>query len=152
MCFNCDEKFCLGHHCKRLFYLERCWPEEDEEEHTNNDGAVEPHVEMGEETSETPLHAISGARAPQTMRVRGNIGKQAITFLVDSGSTHNFLSNDIAKKIGLVPSNEAHLEVAVANGEKLASPRQCKVVYMSLQGVPITMDLYLLPWKGVMLS
>eukprot|EP00268_Persea_americana_P067414 TRINITY_DN9277_c1_g2_i1.p2 TRINITY_DN9277_c1_g2~~TRINITY_DN9277_c1_g2_i1.p2 ORF type:complete len:157 (-),score=33.25 TRINITY_DN9277_c1_g2_i1:1150-1620(-) len=133
---------------KRLFYLEGYWPGEDEEDNTNDDGTAAVHLEVGEETPEISLHAIYGAHVPKMMRVRGNMGKQGITVLVGSGSTHNFLSNNIAKKIGVVPSSEGHLEVAVANGDKLASPGRCKGVNMSLQGGPIILDLYLLPLEG----
>lgn len=113
---------------KRLIYLEGYWPQEDEEDNTNDDGATAVHLEVGEETPEISLHAIYGAHVPQKMHVRGNMGKQGITVLVYSGSTHNFLSDNIGKKIGVVPSSEGHLEVAVANGNKLASPGWCKGV------------------------
>ncbi|KAJ0095725.1 hypothetical protein Patl1_15674 [Pistacia atlantica] len=61
------------------------------------------------------------------------MGRQAVAFLIDSGSTHNFFSNKIAQKLG---------------GEKLASSGLCRGVCMMLQGIPITLDLYLLPLKG----
>lgn len=67
---------------------------------------------------------------------------------MDSGSTHNFLSNNIAKKVGLVPSSQGCLEVGVANGDKLTSLGRCKGAYMSQQGVPITVDLYPRPLEG----
>lgn len=76
------------------------------------------------------------------------MGRLVVIVLVDSGNTHNFLSQDIAKKLGLLPSKEAHFEVAVANGEKLASSERCKELCMTLQGVPIVIDLYLLPLEG----
>ena len=79
------------------------------------------------------------------MRVKGIMGRLVITVLVESGSTHNFLSNDIAKKLGLKSRSEGYFEVANANGEKLISSGRCKEVCMTLQGVPIVVDLYLLP-------
>lgn len=82
------------------------------------------------------------------MRVKGIMGRLVITVLVESGSTHNFLSNDIAKKLGLKSRSEGYFEVANANGEKLISSGRCKEVCMTLQGVPIVVDLYLLPLEG----
>jgi hypothetical protein len=34
LCFNCDEKYVRGHHCKRLFYIESA-DEDDEDEGDN---------------------------------------------------------------------------------------------------------------------
>eukprot|EP00268_Persea_americana_P019978 TRINITY_DN202_c0_g1_i10.p1 TRINITY_DN202_c0_g1~~TRINITY_DN202_c0_g1_i10.p1 ORF type:complete len:156 (-),score=34.13 TRINITY_DN202_c0_g1_i10:242-709(-) len=126
LCFNCNEKFQPGYRCKKLFYLEGCWPEEGEEGYDHDDEAGEFHEEMDGETPEISIHAISRDHVPQTMCVRGNMGRQTFTVSVDSSSTHNFLSSSLAKRVGLVPSSEGHLEVAVANGDKMASPGRWK--------------------------
>ncbi|KAK3035596.1 hypothetical protein RJ639_033188 [Escallonia herrerae] len=89
-----------------------------------------------------------GSRNPQTMRIQGKIDNKQVSFLIDSGSTHNFLSTRIAKKMGLVPSCEGDFEVIVANGEKLASSGRCKEVQMVSQGVPLVVDFFLLPLEG----
>ncbi|KAI5316982.1 hypothetical protein L3X38_036689 [Prunus dulcis] len=145
LCFNCDEKFSPGHRCKKLFLIEGCWPDvEDEAE-----GEYNAEVDLaGEELPEVSIHAIYGARTPQTMRVHGNVGKHQMTFLVDSGSTHNFLSSKISRKAGINPTGFGKFEVSVANGEKLASDGLCKGVCILVQGVPITVDMYLLPLEG----
>lgn len=61
LCFNCDEKFGLGHRCKHLFYLEGVSEEEEVEE---------PTVDEEEEINsplEVSLHAVSGMGAECTM-------------------------------------------------------------------------------------
>lgn len=105
-------------------------------------------MEEEEATPKISLHASSGTHVPQTMRVKGIMGQLVVTVLEVPGSTHNFLSQDVAKQLGLLPSNECHFEVAVANGEKLTSSGRCKDVCITLQGVPIAIDLYLLPLEG----
>lgn len=102
----------------------------------------------GEELPEVSIHAIYGAQTPQTMRVHGNVGKHQMTFLVDSGNTHNFFSCKIARKAGINPTGFGKFEVSVANGEKLASDGLCKGVCKLVQGVPITVDMYLFPLEG----
>ncbi|CAB4303865.1 unnamed protein product [Prunus armeniaca] len=145
LCFNCDEKFSLGHRCKKLFLVEGCSPDvEDEAE-----GECSAKVDLvGEELPEVSIDAIYGARTPQTIRVHGNVGKYQMTFLVGSGSTHNFLSSKIARKAGINPTSFGKLEVSVANGEKLASDGLCKGVCILVQGVPIIVGMYLLPLEG----
>ncbi|KAK3025591.1 hypothetical protein RJ639_042630 [Escallonia herrerae] len=102
------------------------WSDEEDKETINGDSDAEN--EQKGETPEISIHAISGLRNPQTMRIQGKIDNKHVSFLIDSGSTHNFLSTRIAKKMGLVPSCEGDLEVIVANGEKLASSGRCKGV------------------------
>lgn len=144
LCYNCNDKFSPGHRCKRLFVIEGVWPNgEDEPEEPQDHQDVQD-----EEIPEISLHAIAGTQAPQTMRVHGWIVRQPIQILVDSGSTHNFLNSQVARKAGVTPSEGGCFEVAVANGEKLRSSGRCRGVGMKLQGVPILVDLYLIPLVG----
>ncbi|XP_020532245.1 uncharacterized protein LOC110008557 [Amborella trichopoda] len=50
--------------------------------------------------------------------------------------------------MGLTSNSEGNFEVVVANGEKLSSFGRCKAVCMMLQGIPLVVDLYLLPLEG----
>lgn len=141
LCFNCDEKFSPGYRCKKLFFIEGHWLDEE------NDVAVD---ESGEVTvigalPEVSLHAIYGSRAPQTMKVKGKVGDHECIFLVDSGSTHNFLSNKVADRMGIDSNEEEQFEVVIANGERISSAGLCKSVRMIIQGIPILVDLYMLP-------
>ena len=90
LCYNCDEKYTMGHKCKKLFFIEL---EEENEE------AIEEEYE--EETPTISLHAVVGVQSPQTMRIHSQIGKTPLTILIDSGSTHNFLHHKFAKIIRL---------------------------------------------------
>lgn len=130
---------------KKLFLIEGCWSNEE-----NDAKDADTHeVELGEEVFlEISLRAIYGGRTLQKMRVHGKVGKHQMTFLVDSGSTYNFLSNKVVKKAGVNPTGYGKFEVSVANGETLTSVGLCKGVCMLIQGVPIIVDLYLLPLKG----
>ena len=69
LCYNCDERFGLGHRCKKqqLFFLELM--EETEE----NSEAVEldPESEPPQVVPEISLHALSSVSTPRTMRVIG---------------------------------------------------------------------------------
>ncbi|KAL4183063.1 hypothetical protein AMTRI_Chr11g96300 [Amborella trichopoda] len=98
LCFNCNEKFGLGHRCNKLFLIEGSWPDEEEK--------TEAETNMANEVPEISLNAIYGAKAPQTMRVQGSLCQQRVTFLIYSGSAHNFLNNVIAQKMGLNPNSK----------------------------------------------
>ncbi|CAB4265105.1 unnamed protein product [Prunus armeniaca] len=99
LCYNCDEKFSPGHHCKKLFLIEGCWSNEE-----NDAKDVDTHeVELGEEVfPEISLRAIYGGRTPQKC-----------------GCTEKW-------KAGVNPTGYEKFEVSVANGETLTSAGLCK--------------------------
>ena len=102
--------------------------EESEEEAKGGADEEESHqVSSGSEEAELSLHAMSGAKAPSTMRLMAWIGKHEVTLLVDSGSSHNFINANITKKSGLQGVAVKPFEVKVANGEKLKWRRWCKM-------------------------
>lgn len=88
-------------------------------------------MEVDETTSEISLHAIFGAHVPQTTHVKGIMGWQVVMVLVDSGSTHNSLYNNITKKVRLLPSNERHFEVVgvVQRGLHVVTRSPCHFRY-----------------------
>ena len=94
------------------------------------------------------LHALTEVQSPQTMQIHSRIGKTPLTILIDSGSTHNFLHHKIAKIIGLKSERSCLFSMVVSNGERLSSPRRCNEVKLSLQGIPIKVDFFLLPLEG----
>lgn len=51
------------------------------------------------------LYAICRVKAQKTMRIVSRLGRMVVTILVDSKSTHNFMSSTVAKKLDLIPTN-----------------------------------------------
>jgi hypothetical protein len=51
------------------------------------------------------LHALVGAPAPRTMLLMGRIKEQPMVILIDTGSTHNFVDQNLAKRIHLPARN-----------------------------------------------
>ncbi|KAA8531825.1 hypothetical protein F0562_006458 [Nyssa sinensis] len=73
-------------------------------------------------TLEISLHAINRVRSAKTMRIQGSLRQVVVYALIDSGSTHNFMSEKLAKKVCLKPQLGGNLRVTVASGEQLESP------------------------------
>ncbi|GJY83096.1 putative mitochondrial protein [Tanacetum coccineum] len=67
------------------------------------------------------LHALNGVESFQTMRVTRHVGKQTLHILIDTGSTHNFLDVDKAKKLGCHLSSTCPLNVDIPGGAQLTS-------------------------------
>ncbi|KAJ0010662.1 hypothetical protein Pint_33948 [Pistacia integerrima] len=82
------------------------------------------------------------------MRLKGTLFSLPMHLLVDSGSTHNFISSFLVAKVGLHLQEKRSFEVTVASGKRLTSPGQCNLVTLHIKGIPLQLDFYLLPLDG----
>ncbi|KAH9658539.1 hypothetical protein KPL70_023536 [Citrus sinensis] len=150
LCFNCNDKFTAGHKCTKaqLLILEcKTIPEEGlYEEFT----VEEPIIESTETVNpKITLCAFSGWVAPQTMRVMAKIGQYAIVILIDSGSTHNFISSRLANLLQLPIKPTTSFSVQVANRVKLTCQGMFEKVQILIQNIPFSLTVYFLPITGL---
>ncbi|OIT26376.1 hypothetical protein A4A49_56933, partial [Nicotiana attenuata] len=154
LCFNCDEKYTFGHVCKnkrQLFYMEieeQQDPVELEEEVMFDAAELLTIMAQGLETDEegsilplVSMHAVSGIHDFRTMRVTVSVKGKAVQVLIDTGSTHNFLDINIAKKLGCLMIAIAPFNVSVADGSKVQSHYICKNLEWKMQGVAFNSDM-----------
>jgi hypothetical protein len=117
LCYNCDEAYVQGHKCARLFYLEVADyiveepPEEDTADAQGLPDDFDPEKPM------ISLSAIAGIRTEDTMQIYVTIGNEQFIALLDSGSTHNFVRGDVARRVGLYTKPCPGTGVTVANGD-----------------------------------
>ncbi|XP_068636086.1 uncharacterized protein [Aristolochia californica] len=140
LCFNCDEKYLLDHLCKRLFWLEV----EDLEEDSPPLDEETPE----EEEPAISIHAMIGLHSTNNMQVHAGIQNFRLLALVDSGSTHNFLSQTAATHLGLAIQKNSGLSVSVANGEKLTSIGLYSAVQFVIEGHRFAADFLVIPLAG----
>ena len=141
LCYNCDEKFVMGHRCKKLFVIEIVGFDDAD---TNPTAAT---ISATDDTPGISLHAISGVRARgcQTIKVHVSIGNTTGIALLDSGSSHNFIDVDMAWRAGVPLQPCPHLAVTVANGDRVASPGKALHQPVGISGEAFDIDLYALP-------
>jgi hypothetical protein len=144
LCFNCNERYIPGHRCAvpHVFIIEADPEEEEEIEGV----AVET---AGEQDPQISLHALTGYTGPKTMRVSAQIGIRTILILIDSGSTHNFIDQKIAKVLGLPITPIKEFCVTVANGERLSCKEKYVDVKLRVQGLTFSVTLFSLPLTGL---
>jgi hypothetical protein len=65
------------------------------------------------------IQAVNGTEGAKTIRLRGHLGGQEVFMLVDSRSTHSFITEFVAQKTHPWTELAVLVQVQVANGEKL---------------------------------
>lgn len=71
--------------------------------------------------------------------------KRLLQILIDSGSTHNFLDLDAAKRLGCKLEPIKPMSVTACGGSEIASLYICKGFTWNLQQCTFTCDVYVLP-------
>jgi hypothetical protein len=104
-CYYYPEKYIGDHKCpvKGVFLLE-----------IDDDVAEEAVEELG-----ISLHALTGIDVGETMKLQITIGGTPLVALVDTGSTHTFIKEEVATQLGLwveCPSRWPMGSVSVATG------------------------------------
>jgi len=140
LCFNCPEKFSRDHlkHCtgKGIYILEMS-ADEDSQDGSESD-----------EDLKISLAAITGIQTSATLHLTARVCDTAATALVDSGSTHSFIDEALAQRLGLTPVPRPGLSVGVANGDRVASAGLCKAVHLVIDK-EFTVDLFVIPLGGL---
>ena len=147
-CFWCDERFTPGHKCKnRQLYMITVQDDEDDGVEMGYGTEVsDVGQKMLEEANpQLSLHALEGTYNYQTMRLRGSVGRKGLCILIDSGSTHNFIDERMASKLGCVMESIDELRVSAANGNKLSCKETCKRFLWTMQGQNFEASVLALP-------
>ena len=151
LCFNCNDRFTAGHKCQspRILMLESC---EDKGNLLCDDVTKEQPVDENYEGPPEPkitFHALTGWTAPKTMRITAKIYAHDVIVLIDSGSTHNFISEHMANLLRLPVVPTQPFTVRVANGENLKCQGRFEEVQIDLHGTIFSLTLYSLPLTGL---
>ncbi|KAG8366662.1 hypothetical protein BUALT_Bualt17G0102900 [Buddleja alternifolia] len=135
LCYNCDETFVPGHRCKqRQIYV--MMSEEEEVMHNSlieNENLNEIENESPGEDMIVSLNALSRTTDMNTLRIKGTVNGQDIHILIDSGSTHCFLDEGTAYKLGCRMDYTTPLLVSVADGSKMVSRLECPEFSWTIQ-------------------
>jgi hypothetical protein len=92
-------------------------------------------------------HAVNGNDSPRTIRIVGNLyGHQPLT-LIDSGSSSNFISEQMATAFPNWSPLQKPVQVRVANGASIHCTHELKQQQIYIQGHSFLLDLKILPQK-----
>ncbi|XP_070038889.1 uncharacterized protein [Nicotiana tomentosiformis] len=150
LCFFSDEKYVPGHSCKakrHIFMVEL--NEEDTRIEVEVGESLQEAVEGIYEFMTISLQAFTGVTGYQAIRVTGYHEKRPLQVLIDTGSIHNFIDLEVAKRLGCKASPIVEQSISVADGRKVQTTSVCKNMQWLLQGTIFSSDFLLLPLGNV---
>ncbi|KAK8942858.1 hypothetical protein KSP39_PZI008722 [Platanthera zijinensis] len=153
LCFWCDRKFTPGHKCPNRRQSYAIEVVDDDDEGGQTDGSAELDIPQEEVQDDQLLphlsvHALTGLPHFYTIRVTASYEGQPISVLIDSGSTHNFLDSTAAARLQCPLTPISSFQVAVADGQTIASAHKVRDFHWRMQGVTFTSDMLILPLGG----
>lgn len=148
LCFNCDERFTPGHHCKgraSLLYLEV----EDNSSEKVDTSVVDLNRQQEEELiPEISLNAFLGQRSVKSLSMKGSINGHTIQVLIDTGSTNNFISHCMSSFMALPTSPTQPFKVRVGSDAYLHCHQIFHEVTLLVQSHIFNLDLFVLDIEG----
>lgn len=145
LCFNCDDKFIVGHKCKRpqLLLLERSTSTSNIKCEKVIDELLEENIPKLQHEPEIFLHALTGWSTPKTMIVTSKVGQHEFVVLIDNESTNDFIGDKMANSLHLHVVSTKPFTVRVTNWNKLHCQERFEHVHIMLQGIYFSFTLYL---------
>ncbi len=142
LCYNCNESYTRGHNrvCRRIFHIAGV--------ELDDDAAADAHEEPTTESPVFSLHAVAGVPRGGTLQIAVTIGGAPLVALLDSGSTHNFISASAAPRTRLPVESRPRLTAVVANGERVACPGVIRAAPVVIDGTNFDIDLFVMPLAG----
>lgn len=106
---------------------------------------IEEESDSADDLMAISVQALNGIEGHKTMRLRGFISNQEVYILVDSGSTHCFLSEEFGSRLkGQEPLSQP-VQVRVANGNLIQCTHELPNQLWNIQGVTFRNTFKILP-------
>ncbi|XP_061341736.1 uncharacterized protein LOC133288055 [Gastrolobium bilobum] len=147
LCYNCDEKFVMGHKCKgraTLLYLEGL----DDDPNPPDAVSIDESSLDSEVLPEISFNALFGTHLSRSFRLQGSVAGHVVHILIDEGSTHNFITPRMSQFLNLLLLSTNPFKVQVGNVDTLIFLAVCQNILLLIQSHPFTVDLFLLELKG----
>jgi transposase InsO family protein len=147
LCYRCGEKWSRDHRCSEqiaLHVLQETWdlcnPDDLEYEEIAADGD-----QLAQCCVTISVAATQGIQASRTIQFQGELQGKSVVILLDSGSSHSFVSESLAVSLSGTLSRSAAVWVQVADGAKIRCDTQLTDAVWSVQGLQFTSTLKIFP-------
>jgi hypothetical protein len=147
LCDRCADKWVSGHRCAptvQLHALEELWELIEDKSSTNEvDTGLSPPGEL----LSLSLSAVSGIPSRRTIQFSGECQGHPIVLLVDSGSSHSFVSSTLAGQLSGISPLPHPVTVQVADGGNVSCSQFFSSIPWSVQGYTFFTDFRVFPLK-----
>lgn len=146
LCIRCRAKWSRDHKCSEVVQqhlvqeLLDMFPQDEDTDEASPSSPTSSQVMM-----HLSVAALAGVSAPKTFSLMGDIQGIPLSILVDSGSSHTFISADKALSVSRIQKLDPALQVQVANGAVLSCASYLPSATWSVQDCSFAMDLKILP-------
>lgn len=137
LCYNCDETYTPGHKCARpqLFFMvadEELEETEVKEHETQIERVTESLTSFDNDILGVSVHVVNETRGIHTLKVEGMLKGKKIQMLIDTGSTHNFISQSIVKTQRIATRTCPTLKVQLADGSAFECSRKVEGLQLKM--------------------
>lgn len=142
LCHTCGEKWSREHRCGptvQLHVVQELW-ELMQEASLETDPVDDDHSQ-GEEILAISVAAVNGLETPKTVRLVGSIQGIEVIMLIDSGSTHSFMREELAEKLQGEQKAQQGMRVRIADGGTLWCVKEFPDCQWQVQGINFTTTL-----------
>lgn len=105
-------------------------------------------IEESKTEAHMSLYALTSSKGDGTLKVQGILKDKEINILVDSGFTHNFVSQNLVKQLQLRTEPCSTFQVIVANGDNILCSNIINVVQWTMAGEIFTAMTNVIPLGG----
>lgn len=149
LCFKCGKKYSPQHQCAATVQLhlveellEMLDGSESPESYTT---AAEGEAESDQELLAISSQAFTGTESSACFRLQGVIQGKEVLMLIDSGSSGNFISANLADHLQGVQQMVKPIKVKVANGQIITGTEFIPDCYWSCQGASFNTAMKVIP-------
>jgi hypothetical protein len=143
LCFKCGGKWGPQHKCPAIVPLnviEEVWQYLGNPAIDSNDSDSDP-----DELMALSHQAVNGTTAAHTLKLHAYIQQQQAIILVDSGSSHNFISEHMAANLHPWTPLKHSTSVKVADGATITCTHEVVNCSWTAQGIMFTTTFKILP-------
>jgi hypothetical protein len=134
---RCGDKWTPGHRCSatpQLHALQEVWALCQDAFELPEDEPQSEQDESAQAFLAISVAAMNGSSAPHTMQFSGFLADKKVLILVDSGSSHSFISSTLAATMAVMRKLAVPMLVRVADGGTITCDSELPQVEWSVQG------------------
>lgn len=116
--------------------------ERERERDGDSEDSVEEQIQEIFEMAELSLkfYLLVGISTPRTMKLKGTIRIEELVVMIDSGGTHNFISEKVVRRLGLNAVKTNRYGVLTGTGITVQGMGVGRNIELVLQGFPTVLS------------